>query len=80
MNIKYYRKPLITPGPYLKIAEVNDNFCEFIKGKGKSSIITGWALPLLKKYLKIPSKCPILPVSQAKMVELLSLIDLHFTG
>lgn len=40
MYILVSRKPLITPGSYLKVFELSDNFCNVLSGRGKNQIST----------------------------------------
>lgn len=51
------RKPLLAPGSYLKVFEINDNLCDVLKGK-IVDLMSGLMYRFLKPYIKHYS-CPL---------------------
>lgn len=57
------QKPLLSPGAYLKIIDMTEDFCKFAQKKDSNMVYRAIA-NLAKSIGDLPLECPIKPVSK----------------
>lgn len=58
-NFKVFRKPIYTPGQYVKLAELQDDFCRFTRGAAVNDRLVTLARDVVRGRTNYPLQCPV---------------------
>lgn len=74
--MKVFRRPLYTPGSYVKLIELKDEFCKYARGDRRHDRLVSLAQSVVKNRTNYPLRCPVPPVSPNIYVFLIIYFDI----